>query len=266
MTAAGTRRVLEDPADVEFTAHALADGAVVGHPFGNVYALSARPTPESVRRLNRLLGDAPDRLGCLVTTRPRVPTVFDWARLPRRLSRPLVTSLVDRLLGLGPCGFRGPAAPHLPGCLATWDGEVRTTLLIAPGYACPSNVLLGRAMQLLGTDYLCTTPTAPATSADGLRPLVAGAPDVLLLTHLNDASAAAAYPLHAPGSPTVVAFHRLGQADLDGRPRLLIERAGSLDQAALDREMQSFGWRLVWPAPTHPYGDGATEARYAGGP
>jgi len=266
MTAVGTRRVLDEPADVEFTAHALADGAVVAHAFGNVYALSARPTPESVRRLNRLLGELPDRVGSLVTTRPRVPAVFDWARLPRGLSRATVTSLIDRLLGLGPCGFRGPAERQLPGYLASWDGEVRTTQLIAPGYACPSNVLLGRAMQLLGTDYLCTTPTTPATRADGLPVVVRGALDVLILAHHDDTKAAAGYPLHTPSSPSVVAFHRLDRPGRDGRPRLLAERAGSLGLEALEREVQAFGFGLSGPSTTHPDGDGAAEAGYAGGP
>jgi hypothetical protein len=72
-------------------------------------------------------------------------------------TRSLVPALIDCLFEVGPFGFRGPAGPHIPDHLAAWDGDIRTTQVIAPGYACGSNVLLTLAMQSLGVDYLYIT-------------------------------------------------------------------------------------------------------------
>lgn len=46
---------------------------------------------------------------------------------------------MDDFYALGPFGFRGPAAAHVPNQLTQPADGVRTTQLIAPGDACASN-------------------------------------------------------------------------------------------------------------------------------
>src|SRR5947208_2076107 len=140
---------LSSPADTEFTAHAIAAGAVVGHAFGNFYVISTRPDADVVRGVNLMKGRPADQVGSLTTTRELVPGLFDWSQLPDGLSRHTVTGIIDRLFEMGPFGFRGPAGVHIPHHLAALDGDIRTTQVIAPGYACQSNTLLDRAMELL---------------------------------------------------------------------------------------------------------------------
>ena len=149
--------LLDDADDVQEAAAALAAGGAVGQAFGNFYVLTTRPDAATVRRINLLKGRPPNQVGSVVTTPLRIPLLFNWSALPDGLTPRAVRSVVDALFELGPFGFRGPAAAHVPDHLAQVDGGIRTTQVIAPGYACPSNRFLSRALDLVGDDLLYVT-------------------------------------------------------------------------------------------------------------
>jgi hypothetical protein len=243
MTLTARKLELPNPTDAEFAAQAIASGAVVGHPFGNFYVITTRPDADVVRGVNLMKGRPADQVGSLTTTRELVPGLFDWSQLPHGLSRATMVAIIDRLFGLGPFGFRGPAGRHIPDHLAAFDGTIRTTHLIAPGYACPSNALLARAIDLLGVEFLYITSANRSrfeTGADdepahftaaGLLSEFGHEPSFVVLEHADEYGARAAYPLHAPMSTTIIGFHKLGTVGADGRPRLIVERHGSLPVA-----------------------------------
>ena len=247
---------LSRPADAERAAEAIARGAIVGHAFGNFYVITTRPDSDVVRGVNLMKGRPADQVGSVTTTRKLVPRLFDWSRLPDGLSRTTVDALVDRLFGIGPFGFRGPAAAHVPDHLTAYDGDIRTTQVIAPGYICPSNALLQRAMELLDVEYLYITSAnrsrhvtgaedEPAHfTAAGLRSEFGHEQNFVVVRHRDEAAARAVYPLHAPMSTTILAFHRLGTPDRNGRPRLIVERHGSLPVAVLTPIVAAFGFGL----------------------
>jgi hypothetical protein len=248
--------VLSSAADAEYTARAIAAGAVVGHAFGNFYVITTRPDADVVRTVNMMKGRPPDQVGSLNTTRALIPRLYDWSKLPEGLTRETVTAIMDRLFGMGPFGFRGPAAPHIPDHLAALDGSQRTTQVIAPGYACASNRFLERAMDLLGVEFLYITSANRSrhlTGADdepahftaaGLRAEFGHQPRFVVLEHRDEAAARAAYPLYAPMSTTLLAFHKLGPADANGRPSLIVERHGSLPVDVLRPILAEFGFAL----------------------
>ena len=247
---------LSNPADAEYAAQALASGAVVGHAFGNFYVISTSPEAAVVRGVNLMKGRPADQVGSLTTTRRLVPRLFDWSRLPDGLARETVMAIMDRLFGLGPFGFRGPAGAHIPAHLAAFDGDARTTQVIAPGYACPSNAWLGHSMDLLGVEFLYITSAnrsrhqtgaddEPAHfTADGLVAEFGHEPNFVVLEHADEHAARASYPLHAPMSTTILAFHKLGSPDEDGRPRLIVERHGSLPVNTVRSVVAEFGFGL----------------------
>ena len=146
----------------------------VGQGFGNFYVLTTRPDAATVRRINLLKGRPPDQVGSVVTTPLRIPLLFDWAALPEGLTGRAVRSVMDALFELGPFGFRGPAAAHVPDHLAQVDRGVRTTQVIAPGYACPSNRFLSRALDLVGERPAVRHLGQPVPASDR-RPGRAGA-------------------------------------------------------------------------------------------
>lgn len=247
---------LSRPADAERAATAIARGAIVGHAFGNFYVITTRPDADVVRSVNLMKGRPANQVGSVTTTRTMVPRLFDWSRLPDGLSRMTVNALIDRLFSIGPFGFRGPAAAHIPDHLAAYDGDIRTTQVIAPGYRCPSNTLLQRAMELLDVDYLYITSAnrsrhvtgaedEPAHfTAAGLESEFGHEPNFMVVRHPDEVAARAAYPLHAPMSTTILGFHRLGTLDDLGRPRLIVERHGSLPVAALTPIVAAYGFGL----------------------
>jgi hypothetical protein len=264
MSHISNRLVLSSPADLEAAARAIADGAIVGHAFGNFYVITTRPDADTVRGVNVMKGRPADQVGSLTTSRARIPALFDWSRLPNGLERATVTALIDRLFEFGPFGFRGPAAARVPDHLAAWDGPIRTTQVIAPGYRCRSNLLLDRAMHVLRTDWLYVTSAnrsrhqtgaedEPAHfTAAGLVSEFGHEPRFVVLRHDNEAAARAAYPLHAPMSTTILAFHKLGEPTPDGRPRLIVERHGSLPLRVLEAIVAELGFGLqLGPKATH---------------
>jgi len=256
--------VLADPMQAERAAHALAEGAVVGHAFGNIYMIATRPDVAIVRRANMMTGRPAGAAGSVTTTRPHIAGLFDWSRLPAGLSPTRVIELMDALFRLGPFGFRGPAAAHLPDHLTSLDGNTRTTLVIAPGYRCPSNRFLARALELSGNDILAITSAKrwrggvsaeaePAQEhADGLIAEFGREPDFVTLAHHSEVAARRAYPLHAPMSPTILAFHRLAAPDAENRPRLIVERRGSLPDEHVQAVVDRFGLGLALGAMAHP--------------
>jgi hypothetical protein len=232
----------------------LAAGGVVGQGFGNFSVLTTRSDAVTVRRINLLKGRPPGQVGSVVTTPPRIPLLFDWGALPEGLTARAVRSLMDALFELGPFGFRGPAAAHVPNHLAQVDEGVRTTQVIAPGYACPSNRFLSRALDLVDGDLLYVTsanrsrhltgaPDEPAHwRADGLRAEFGSDLDFVVLAHPDEAAARRCYPLHAPMSTTILAFHKVAQ---EGREvRLVVERHGSLPLEQLRSVVERVGFGL----------------------
>ncbi len=246
--------LLDHADDVRAAAAVLAAGGAVGHGFGNFYALTTRPDAPVVRRINVLKGRPPEQVGSVVTTPLRIPLLFDWAALPEGLTARAVRGVIDALFELGPFGFRGPAAAHVPDHLAQVDGGVRTTQVIAPGYACPSNRFLSRALDLVREDLLYVTsanrsrhltgaPDEPAHwRADALRAEFGSDPGFVVLAHSDEAAARQRYPLHAPMSTTVVAFHKVGHSGQE--LRLVVERHGSLPVEQLRMVVERLGFGL----------------------
>ncbi len=197
---------LTDPIDWADAARALSRGAVVGH------------APPS-----------------------RIAELFDWSELPTGLTRRSVLNVMDCFWGIGPFGFRGPAAAHVPEHLTSRDGAVRTTQVIAPGYACASNAFLARSLAATGDDLLFITSanrsrqlngtddSPPHWRASALAAEFGHEPDFALLRQADEDAVRAAYPRFLPMSTTILSFHRRGSEHDDTRPHLVLERHGSLD-------------------------------------
>lgn len=230
-------------------------GAVIGHGFANLYAITTRPDVATVRRVNVMKGRPPAQIGSITTTPSRIPDVWDWARLPDGLSRRRMLGVVGALFGLGPFGFRGPAAEHIPNHLTFCDGGVRTAQLIAPGYACPSNDFLARSVEACDDDLLYITSAnrsrhltgaddSPAHwRAQGLHSEFGHEPDFMVLEHGDELAARNRYPDHLPMSTTVLGFHRLGPDRR--RPQLVVERHGSLHVDVVREVLDRLGFGLV---------------------
>jgi hypothetical protein len=254
----GRPLILTRPDDADAAAFALATGGVVAHGFGNFYVITTRPDADIVRSVNLMKGRPPQQTGSITTTPARVPLVFDWDRLPTGITRRQVMGLMDDFFAMGPFGFRGPAAEHVPDHLGEWDNGVRTTQVIAPGHACPSNDFLSRSLAAIDDDILYITSAnrsrhltgaedEPAHyKADGIRAEFGDNAGFLVLEHVDEAAARASYPLHAPMSTTILGFHKLGQLDGAGRPSLIVERHGSLpiEQVVPIVERHGFGMTL----------------------
>jgi tRNA A37 threonylcarbamoyladenosine synthetase subunit TsaC/SUA5/YrdC len=250
--------------DISSAATALASGLAVGHGFGNFYAITSSPAPAVVAWVNRLKGRPPDQVGSAVTSPLRMSRLFAWEALPCGLTPAAVFDLMEHLLALGPFGFRGPAADHVPDHLVSSDGAVRTVQLISPGSRCPSNAFLQEAMRQTGTEFLHITSANLSRHRTGaadepahyrgaaLARAFAAEPRLLLLHHDDDDKARARHPWHAPMSTTILAFHRLGgegshrvgSGVAAEPPRLLVERHGSLPIDRLREEVARFGFGI----------------------
>lgn len=237
-------------------AREIPNGAIVAQAFGNFYVITTRADADTVRHVNLMKGRPPDQVGSIVTTRPHIATLFDWSKLPTGLSRHVVMEMIDTIYDRGPFGFRGPAQDHIPGHLSSWDGAIRTTQIIAPGYTCISNRFLDAALSATGDTLLYVTSAnrsrhqtgaedEPAHFlADGLEAEFVKEPGFRVLRHRDEAAARARYPGYAPMSTTVLAFHKLGQPEKDGRPVLVVERHGSLHVNDLRPMVEKFGFGL----------------------
>jgi hypothetical protein len=250
------RYFLSDNLGLDFAAHAVASGGVVTHGFANFYVIVARPDRDVVVRINRMKGRPDDQVGSVTTTPLRTPMLFDWSKLPPGLTPHKVMALMDQLFELGPFGFRGPAAPHIWEHLTWMDGDIRTTQIIAPGYACHSNKFIARSLDLVGEDFLYITSanrSRHVTGADD-EPAHYRGTDIkaefgkeqgfVVLRHPDENAARAAYPLFAPMSTTILGFHKLGTPTPGGRPRLVVERHGSLHVDDLRPYVERLGFGL----------------------
>jgi hypothetical protein len=245
---------LTNPADAQRAAQALADGAAVGHGFANFYVITTRPDAETVRRVNLMKGRPPGQVGSITTSPSRIPAVWDWSALPAPLTRRRVLGVIDTFFGLGPFGFRGPAAPHIPAHLTFPDAGVATAQVIAPGYACPSNEFLARAIDATDDDLLSITSpnrSRHLTGADDSPALWRAAglraefgEQLLTLEHADEATARRRYPGYLPMSTTILGFHRLTMG-LDGRPALRLERHGSMPISLVRDQLGRLGFGLT---------------------
>ena len=227
-----------EPADRLLAAHATALGVALFYNFGNFCAIAAHPRWDSVKRVNLLKGRPENQVGSLTSTRDRFERLFDWSLLPDGLDRTSVLALMDDFYALGPMGFRGPAAHHVPGHLTSLDDELRTTQVIGPGYRCPSNELLGEILTRIGEDFLFITSAnvsggvtgrveAAHYDLRGMQDDFGGKDGVLLIGHRDEGAVRASYTRHLPMSTSILAFHKLAR-DEAGRPALILERHGSL--------------------------------------
>ncbi|MCW2497605.1 hypothetical protein [Jatrophihabitans sp.] len=229
---------VDDPKDARYAAELLRSGAPIAQAFGNFYAITARGDAASVGRINVMKGRPVDQVGSVTLPRSRQSTIFDWSALPDGLSREQLEAVFDAFFELGPFGFRGPASERVGDHLASLDGGVRTTQLIAPGYACPSTEFLEHAAAAAGDDLLYVTSanrsrhltgaddTPAHWQAKALCAEFASAGSLVLLGHPDETAARQRYPRHLPMSTTILAFHRTER--LNGRVCLSLERHGSL--------------------------------------
>jgi tRNA A37 threonylcarbamoyladenosine synthetase subunit TsaC/SUA5/YrdC len=259
--AAPSRRlVLDDPADSQVAADLLAAGAVVAHGFANLYAITARGDGPTVRRANAIKGRPPGQVGSVTVPPEAVPATFDLGALTPPLTAGLVAEVVAAFMALGPFGFRGPAAPHVPDPLTSPRDGVRTTQVIVPGLACPSNLFLRLSARAVGDRPLFITSAnlshhrtgsadAPAHwRAEALRAELGGAPDLVVLEHTDEHAARARFPRHLPMSVTILALDRVRV--VDGRPCLTLERHGSLHLDDVRAVLDRFGLGVVVPPGT----------------
>ncbi|MBX9247047.1 hypothetical protein ICW40_19840 [Actinotalea ferrariae] len=235
------RLVVDDLTDTALAATLLAGGAVVAHGFGNIYALTARGDAASVARVNALKGRPVDQVGSITLPPDRLLSAFDVDALPEPLTPELVGRVVDAFARVGPIGFRGPAASHVPAHLASTANGVLTTQVIVPGTRCPSNRFLTLAAAAVSPVPLFITSanrsrhvTGAADEpahwrADALRDDLAGAHGLVVLEHADERTARHRYPYHQPMSTTILGLHHVSV--VDGVVHLPVERNGSLDVA-----------------------------------
>jgi hypothetical protein len=246
---------VDDPADVSHAAAALADGAVIATAFGNFYVIVSRPDAATVRRVNLAKGRPADQVGSITTAFDRIPACYDWAALDPRLDPGRLRALLAHLHGRGPFGFRGPAAPHIPHHLTQLDRGVRTTQVIAPGRACPSNALFEAAVGAGGLGLLYITSANRSRHLTGAEEEPAHwigtelaadfrhVPDLLLVAHRDEALARAAYPGFTTTSVTLLSFHAPGGTA--ARPVLTIDRHGSLPLEEVRAVAAGYGFDIV---------------------
>ena len=143
--------------DIDLAAEALAEGLPVASGFANFYVIYTRADAATVAQMNIWKGRPPSQTGSIGTTTLRIPTLFDFTRLPKHLTEKRVLDVMEAFLNLGPIGFRGAAAADLPVHMTGTDGTMRTAQAIVPGYRCPSNKLVARAIEQLPERYVYIT-------------------------------------------------------------------------------------------------------------
>ena len=211
--------------------------------------------------MNLLKGRPENQVGSLTSTRDRFERLFDWTLLPEGLDRAGVLGLMDDFYALGPMGFRGPAAHHVPGHLTSLDDELRTTQMIGPGYRCPSNGLLDEILTRVDEDFLFITSAnvsggvtgrveAAHYDLRGMQDDFGRKDGILLIGHRDEGAVRASYSRHLPMSTSILAFHRLAH-DEAGRPALILERHGSLGVEDVRELAAKHGFSLVLGEKAH---------------
>src|ERR1700754_179842 len=211
-------------------AEAVADGAALFYAFGNFCALAGKPDLETLEAMNRLKG-RPLRQGGSVTTTPeKAMHVFDWDQV--EVPWGMVVAVISDLHALGPIGFRGPAAAHVPDHLTQLEvDDVKTVQLISPGDMCPSNGLVSDILDMPGEEILYITSANTSSHVTGqieaahfeikeIQKEFGHRDDVVLIGHRNERAIRRQYPRHRACSTSIVAFHA---------GELVLERLGSLD-------------------------------------
>jgi tRNA A37 threonylcarbamoyladenosine synthetase subunit TsaC/SUA5/YrdC len=250
---------IADLAQRREAAEATAEGAALFYAFGNFCALAARPELASLQAMNRLKGRPLDQVGSVTTTPEREKLVFDWDAVQLPWSA-LVATMAD-LHALGPIGFRGPAAAHIPDHLTVTDRGVRTVQLITPGDVCPSNALVSDVLDLIGEDilYITSANTSSHVSKQTeaahyemreIQREFGHRDDVVLIGHRNERAIRRRYPHHLPCSTSIVAFHK---------GELVLERLGSLGADMIEKVAGRHGLTLA-------IGEGASERVPVRGP
>jgi hypothetical protein len=250
------RQLITNPEHGLEMARRLAEGAIVAQGFGNFYVITTRGDAETVRRVNLMKGRPPAQVGSITGPPASIPSVWDLDKLPDGLSPQQALNLVDAFFSLGPFGFRGPAAVHVPAHLTFPEGSVRTAQVIAPGYACPSNVFLSHAARLCPDEPLYITSAnrsrhltgaddSPAHwRADGLAAEFGDEEGFMILEH-EDEAAQARYPRYLPTSVTILGLHTVTRVLGDRRPQLVLDRHGSLHADDVRAVLADFGFGLV---------------------
>ena len=236
---------IADLGDRRLAAEATAAGAALFYAFGNFCALAARPDLESLRAMNALKGRPTDQVGSITTTPEKASRVFAWDDVHVPWSA--LVAVMSDLNTLGPIGFRGPAAEHIPDHLTVTDQGVRTVQLITPGDICPSNALVADVLDLIGEDILYIT--SANTSSHVSKQLEAAhfemreiqrefgeRAGVVLIGHRNERANRRRYPHHLPCSTSIVAFHS---------GELVLERLGSLDADTIVRAAARHGLEVT---------------------
>lgn len=251
------RRVISDPEDVSRAVAMVAEGAVVAHAFANFYAITTRPHEYTVRRVNHLKGRPLDQVGSITSALSLVPGLWDLDQLPEGHDPRALLRLVRALWDLGPFGFRGPAAGHLPSHLTKGEGAVRTAQVIGAGARCPSEALVTAALRAAGTEFLYVTSANRShhrTGADdtpahwkaaGLLAEFGDQHDFLVLEHDDEDAARRRYPHHVPMSTSILGFHTAVRVPGDRRPQLVLERNGSLPVRVVRAVLDAHGFGLV---------------------
>ncbi len=229
---------LANDADIDLAAEALVEGLPVASGFANFYVIYTRADEASVRQMNVWKGRPPEQTGSIGTTTLRIPTLFDFTTLPPHLTEKRVLDVMEAFMNRGPIGFRGPAAADLPLHMTGTDETWRTAQTIVPGYRCPSNKLVSRAIEQVAERYLYITSANLSRHRTGAEepahwkpaPLIFDFRHIVnmqLIRHASEDVAHRAYPGYAEMSTTVISFHR--PAAEAGRPALRLERHGSMD-------------------------------------
>ncbi|MGH9886780.1 MAG: hypothetical protein ACREBE_14715, partial [bacterium] len=228
---------LANEADIELAAEALVEGLPVAAGFANFYVIYTRADYKTVSQMNIWKGRPPDQTGSIGTTTLRIPTLFDFGKLPSTLTEKRVLDVMEAFLNRGPIGFRGPAAADLPRHMTGQDGEWRTAQTIVPGYRCLSNKLVARTIEQVPERYVYITSANLSHHRTGIEepahwkpaPLIFDFRHIVnmqLIRHESEDVAHKNYPGYAEMSTTVISFHR--PAQVDGRPALRLERYGSM--------------------------------------
>ena len=247
---------LANPLHRTFAASALALGCPLFYGFANFYVLAAHPHQASLERINRAKGRPPLQVGSITTIREHIPDLFDWHQLPKGLHKEQVLALIDAFYEMGPFGFRGPAARHIPDHLTSMaENGKRTTQLIASGYDCPSNRFLERALAHLEENYLFITSANISSHLTGqeepahyemkeIQRAFEHQQGILMMRHPNEEEARARYRQYAPMSTSILGFYEL-YTDEHGKPTLMIERHGSLPLDNIAEVLGAFGFGYV---------------------
>ena len=230
---------LANEGDIDLAAEALVEGLPVASGFANFYVIYTRADEPTVQQMNIWKGRPPNQTGSIGTTTLRIPTLFDFSKQPAHLPEKRVLDVMEAFLNRGPIGFRGHAAPDLPVHMTGMDGDIRTAQTIVPGYRCPSNKLVSRAIEQVPERYLYITSANLSHHRTGTEepahwkpaPLIFDFRHIVnmqLIRHESEDVAHKGYPGYAEMSTTVISFHRDVKAP-DGRPALRLERWGSMD-------------------------------------